>query len=79
MSLEYEPSSEPTAFRTTWRTAHVWLTASERAGNNLKDFKCLYLKNGSSQGQNPAVTVLFVPNSLGSGLADAGISMTQIV
>jgi len=48
-------------------------TAAEREANNSKDF-CL--KNGSSQGRNLAVTVLFVPNSLGSGrlLPDAGLS-----
>jgi len=33
--------------------------AAEREGNNLKG---LSLKNGSSQGQNLALTVLFVPS-----------------
>jgi len=35
-------------------------------GNNLKGSKDLRLKNGSSQGQNLAVTVLFVLNALDS-------------
>ena len=37
--------------------------------NNLKYFKCFYLKNGSSQGKNLASTVLIVPFSL-DGVGD---------
>jgi len=44
------------------------LPAAEREGNILKYFKDVCLENGSSQGQNLAFTVLFVPNSLKSGL-----------
>ena len=40
---------------------------SPREGDTLKYFTDFCLKNGSSQAQNPALTVLFVPNSLGSG------------
>jgi len=39
----------------------------EREGNNLKVFKDFRTENGSSQGQNLAVTVLHVPSSLDSG------------
>ena len=42
-------------------------TAAEREENNLKQFKDFCLKNGSSQGQNLTLTVLFIPNSLDSG------------
>jgi len=35
-------------------------------GEQLDFFKDICLKNGSSQGQNLALTVLFVPNSLDS-------------
>ena len=42
-------------------------TVAEREGNKLKKIKHFHLENGSSQGQNLAVTVLFVPNSLNSG------------
>jgi hypothetical protein len=42
-------------------------TAAEREGGNFK-VRDIYLKNGSSQGQHPALTVLFAPNSLESGL-----------
>jgi len=41
----------------------VWGAAAEREGNNLKYF-CL--KNGPSRDQNLGLTVLCVPNSLGS-------------
>jgi len=40
--------------------------ALEREQNNLKGFKDFHLKNGSSQGQNLALPVLCVPNSLDS-------------
>ena len=42
--------------------------ASERRGNNLKRLKNLHLRNGASQGQNLAVTVLYLP-SQGHNLA----------
>jgi len=42
----------------------MFRTAAEREGNNLKGFKDFCLKNGSSQDQNLALTLLFVPNSL---------------
>jgi len=41
--------------------------AAERDGNNFEDFKDFYPKNGSSQAQNLAVTVFFVPDSLDRG------------
>jgi len=43
----------------------------ERRGNNLNCFEDLCLKKGSSQGQNRALTVVSVPYSLVSGLANA--------
>ena len=43
--------------------------APERRGDNLKGFKGFHLKNGSSQGQDLALTVLYVPCSLDSGAA----------
>jgi len=43
--------------------------ATERGRNDeLKGFKDCHLKNGPSQGQDLALTVLFVPDSLDSGL-----------
>jgi len=36
-------------------------TAVERGGGNLNGCKDFLLENGSSQGQNPALTVLHVP------------------
>ena len=42
-------------------------TAAERERDNLKYFKSFCLKNGSSGGNNLALTVLFAPNSLDSG------------
>ena len=41
--------------------------ATERNGNNLKGSKDTCLKNGSSQGQNLALTALYVPSSFDSG------------
>ena len=38
--------------------------AVEREGNNVQGFNDLCLKNGASQGQNLALTVLCVPNCL---------------
>jgi len=43
--------------------------AADRDSNNLKVSKYICLKNGSSQGQDLALTVLCVPNSLDSGMA----------
>ena len=40
--------------------------AAERGSNNLKSVKG-FCQNGSSQGLNLALTVLYVPNSLDSG------------
>ena len=37
---------------------------AEREVNDLKGFTYVNLKNGSSQGHNPALTVSFVPNLL---------------
>jgi len=45
----------------------VWRTAVERGGNNVNGFKDCRTENGSSQGQNLALTGLFVPSSLDSG------------
>ena len=43
----------------------LWFSTRER--EDLKGFKHLCLKNSSSQGQNLASTVIFVPTSLDSG------------
>ena len=40
---------------------------ADRRGSNLKGFKDVCSKNGSSQGQNLALTFLFIPTSLDSG------------
>ena len=40
-------------------------STGERGGNNLNGFKNFRTENGSSQGQNLALTGLFVPSSLG--------------
>jgi len=42
--------------------------AGERGGNHLKYRKDVRTENGSSQGHNLALTGLFVPSSLDSGL-----------
>ena len=42
-----------------------------REGNNSEGVEDLCLTNGSGQGQNLALTVLFVPKSLDSGSRDA--------
>ena len=41
--------------------------ASKREGNNANGCEDFCLENSASQGQNLALTVLFVPNSLDSG------------
>jgi len=46
----------------------VRATTPEREGNSSKGVENFGLKNGSFQGQNLALTVLFVPYSLDSGL-----------
>ena len=43
------------------------VAATERTCNNFKGFKDFHLKNGSSQGQNLALTALLVPKSLELG------------
>ena len=43
------------------------MSAAEQEENNMTGFKDFGLQNGSSQGQNRALTVLCVPNSLESG------------
>jgi hypothetical protein len=43
------------------------LAISATIAANLKGFKDSHLKNGSSQGQNPAVTFLIVPDFLDGG------------
>jgi len=50
------------------RPLHVQPAAAERGGNTLKGFKGFRTENGSSRGQNLAMTGLFVPSSLDSGL-----------
>ena len=42
--------------------------SADRGGNTSNGLKDLCAEQGSSQGQNPALTVLLVPNSLHSGL-----------
>ena len=44
--------------------------AVERGGNVLKVFKTFVTENGSRQGQNLALTVVCVPNSLDSATAE---------
>ena len=39
-------------------------SAAHRKGNNLQPFKDFNQKDGSSQGQNLALTVVLVPSSL---------------
>ena len=46
-------------------------SAAERQGNNFKGFKDVCLKSDSRQGQDLALTVLFVPNSLDSSPSHA--------
>jgi len=43
------------------------MAAGERGGNNLNGFEDFRTENGSSQGQNLALTGLFVPSSIDSG------------
>ena len=45
----------------------LWYAAGERGEINLNEFKDLRTENGSSQGQNMALTGLCVSNSLDSG------------
>ena len=42
------------------------ICAAERGGHNLRGSQDVCLKNGSSQGQNLALTVVYVPSSLAS-------------
>ena len=57
-SLEDEPASESSV---------LLLAATEREKNNVKSLEDFRLKNGSSPGQNLAVTFLCMPSSLDSG------------
>jgi hypothetical protein len=41
--------------------------SAEQDGNNVKGFENFCLMNGSNQGQDLALTVLYVPYSLDSG------------
>ena len=43
--------------------------ALPHSGGQLEDFEGISLKNGSNQGQNLALTVLFVPNRWSGWLA----------
>jgi len=43
--------------------------AAERGGNNLYDFQVIHTENGSSQGQNLALTGVCVSSSLDSSAA----------
>ena len=45
------------------------IAAAEREGNDFKGLDRLLPQNGSTQGQNLAMTVSFVPDSLGSGVS----------
>ena len=53
-----------------WLACGSWNggTADERGGKNLHGLKDVCIKNGSSQGQNLALTVLSVPSSLNSAM-----------
>jgi len=59
----YQRSELPTAseFPTELPTHNTGLTAAEREGDNLKGLKEVCLNNGSSQGRNEALTVLYLP------------------
>ena len=46
---------------------------------SIKGVKDFHLKNGSSQGQNQAVTLLYAPNSLGSGRGRISQKVSTIV
>ena len=48
-------------------------SAAERKGKKLKQFKHLCLNNGSSQGHNMALTVLFASSFLDSGGRERGV------
>ena len=47
-------------------------TAAERGGNDLKGCEDFRIENGSRRGLNLALTVLFVPSSLDSGVSGVG-------
>jgi len=60
MRLENEPASEP---------LHLSVrSAVERGRNNSNGFTDFHLNNGSSQGQDLALTGLWFSKSLGSGM-----------
>jgi len=50
-----------------------FVSAVERGGTNLNSLKYFRTENSSSQGQNLAVTLLFVPSSLDSGWPESGL------
>jgi len=49
---------------------HTRATAAERKGNNVNGFKDFRTENGSSEGQNLALTDSFVPSLLDNGPAE---------
>ena len=63
----YPQNRSPSANR-----RRIQRAATDREGNNLKDFKDFNLENGSSQGHNLALTVLRVPSPLDSGWVGPG-------
>ena len=54
---------------------HAGFAAAAREGNNLKGYKDVHLQSCSSHGQNLALTVLFLSNSLNSGNANTALLM----
>ena len=64
------PESGPTEALVAHRVVSgSGLTAIERGRNNQNGLKDSRTENGSSRGQNLALTGLFVPNSLDCGIA----------
>ena len=55
------------AFEASHGGRHLLISAGERRVDNFNGFKDFRTENGSSQGQNLALTGLFVPSSLDSG------------
>ena len=51
--------------------------AAQRGENNLNTFNDVRTENGSSQGQNLALTGLCGPSSLDSGLLKIALEMAQ--
>jgi len=65
---EPSPSQPPGP---AWSRAHPKPLPAAQEGNTLRGFKDFCLNDGSSQGQNLAVTVLYVPNSFDIGFRGA--------